>query len=123
MIGISFDRSTESTPQFDRAWVHAAVPVYDDVTGAESVATMDLTWTSTGRATPDPTHLHVRFPGVAVVNSHDNDMLVDAVATGTIEIGDLVVSVSSTDARLSTVKAGCQVIIHPGAENPDVSCL
>jgi hypothetical protein len=117
MIGL------ESSAQFDHAWVHAAVPVYDDVTGTESVATTDMSWTSTGRATPDPTHLHVRFPGIAVANSHDNDTLVDAVATGTIEIDGLSLSVASTDARLSTVKAGCQVITHPGAENPDVSCL
>ena len=116
MVGLA------SSPRFDEAWIHADVPVTDDLSGAQAVATLDLDWTSSGRATPDPTHLHVRFPGVAVVNSHDNDTMVDASVIGTIEIGSLAIPVDSGDARLSSVKAGCQVMVHPGAD-ADISCV
>lgn len=111
-----------SSPQFDRAWIRAALPVHDDVSGADATAMLDLSWISTGRATRDPSHIHVRFPGLAVVNSHDNDTMVDAVAAGSIGIGSLSIPVHTADAHLSSVKAGCQVIVHPGTD-PDIDCV
>lgn len=113
----------QSNAQFTAASVRADVPVIDEVTGASAVAHLDLTWTATGRAVRDPSHLHVRFPGIAVVNSHDNDTLSDATASGTVAIGDLSIQVATPDAHLTSVKAGCQVILHPGVEEADVDCL
>jgi hypothetical protein len=112
-----------STAQFDRAWVQAAIPVHDDVSGADSFAVIDLSWVSTERAVIDPSHYHERFPGIAVVNSHDNDTMVAATVTGTMEIGEIGLEISSSDALLSSVKAGCQVMTHPGVENPDIACI
>jgi hypothetical protein len=113
----------ESNAQFTSASVDAVIPVTDDVSGASSTAHLVMTWTATGRATKDPTHLHVRFPGIAVVNSHDNDTMVDAVATGSVTIGGWSAGVWTADAHLASVKAGCQVMVHPGAENQDISCV
>jgi hypothetical protein len=87
------------------------------------VIRIDLRWESTARATRDPSHLHVRFPGIAIVNSHDNDTMVDAVMTGTLTIDGTTTTIWSGDARLSTVKAGCQVMVHPGADASDISCV
>jgi len=113
----------ESDAQFTTASVDAWIPVSDDVSGATDTAHLVMTWTATGRATVDPTHLHVRFPGVAVVNSHDNDTVVDAVASGSVSIGTWSTEITTTDAHLSTVKAGCQAMIHPGIEDPDIGCI
>jgi hypothetical protein len=44
------------------------------------------------------------------------------VATGTVSIGDWSVNVLTTDAHLSSVKAGCQVILHPQAD-ADFDCV
>lgn len=113
----------QSNAQLTTASVDALVPVTDDVSGASGTAHLVMTWTSTGRATRDPSHIHVRFPGMAVVNSHDNDTMVDAVATGSVTIGGWSASIGTTDAHLASVKAGCQVVVHPGVENPDISCV
>ena len=117
MIGL------QSNAQFSVGWVQGSMPISDDVTGTTATATFDLRWESTARATRDPSHLHVRFPGIAIVNSHDNDTMVDAVMSGSLAIGGSTTSVWSSDARLSTVKAGCSVIVHPGADASDISCV
>jgi hypothetical protein len=113
----------QSNAQFTSASVDAWIPVSDDVSGATDTAHLAVTWTATGRATLDPTHLHVRFPGVAVVNSHDNDTMVDAGASGTLSIGAWSTDIATTDAHLSSVRAGCQAMIHPGIANPDIGCI
>jgi hypothetical protein len=117
MVGLA------SNAQFTSASVDAWIPVTDDVSGASDTAHLVMSWTSTGRATKDPTHIHVRFPGIAVVNSHDNDTMVDAIATGSVTIGAWSVDVWTADAHLSSVKAGCQAIIHPGVSDPDIGCI
>jgi len=117
MIGL------QSNAQFSVGWVQGSMPVSDDVTGTTATATFDLRWDSTGRATRAPSHQHVRFPGIAVVNSRDNDTMVDAVMSGSLTIDGSTTTVWSSDARLSTVKAGCSVIVHPGADASDISCV
>lgn len=113
----------QSNAQLTTASIDAWIPVSDDVSGASDTAHLVVTWTSTGRVTKDPTHLHVRFPGVAVVNSHDNDTMVDAVATGSVTIGAWSADIWTDDAHLQSVKAGCQAMIHPGAEDADIGCI
>ncbi|MEO8246853.1 MAG: hypothetical protein ABI622_06985 [Chloroflexota bacterium] len=113
----------QSNARFTSASVDAWIPVSDDVSGATATAHLVVTWTSSGRATLDPTHLHVRFPGIAVVNSHDNDTMVDATATGSVSIGSWSTEIATGDAHLSSVKAGCQAMIHPGIEDPDIGCI
>ena len=112
-----------SNAQFTTASVDAWIPVSDDVSGATDTAHLAMSWTSSGRATVDPTHLHVRFPGVAVVNSHDNDTMVDAVASGSVSIGAWSTEIWTDDANLSSVKSGCQAMIHPGIQDPDIGCI
>ncbi|MEO6577671.1 MAG: hypothetical protein ABIO99_02075 [Candidatus Limnocylindria bacterium] len=117
MIGL------QSNAQLTTASVDAWIPVMDDVSGARDTAHLVVTWTATGRAIKDPTHIHNRIPGVAVVNSHDNDTMVDAVASGSVTIGAWSADISTDAAHLSSVKAGCQVILHPGVEDADIDCV
>ena len=112
----------ESNAQFTNAWVLAELPVVDEVTGESGLAQLDLRWTAVGRARPDPSHRHVRFPHEAMAIGHDNNTMEDAVVTGTITVGGVTYEIWSDSAHLSSVKAGCQVIVHPHATT-DVECI
>lgn len=112
----------ESDARLTTASVDAWIPVTDDVSGASDVAHLTATWTATGRAIPDPTHSHVRFPGEAVVNSHDNDTLVGATVAGSLAIGAWSMDLATDAAHLASVKAGCQVMLHPSADDADYDC-
>jgi hypothetical protein len=112
----------ESNAQFTRAWVEAELPVVDEVTGEAGIALLDLRWTALGWARPDPSHRHIRLAHEAIAIGHDNDTLADAVVTGTITVGGNTYEVWSDDAHLTSVKAGCQVIVHPRATT-DVECI
>lgn len=112
----------ESTAQFNRAWVHATLPVIDEVTGEAGTATLDLAWAAVSRAERSPSHVHVRLPHEAIAVGHDNDTIVDAIATGTITVGGTTYQIWTDSAHLSSVKAGCQVVVHPHATT-DVECV
>jgi hypothetical protein len=112
----------QSNAQFSRAWVHADIPVVDEVTGDEDVAVLDLHWIATERTVHNPSHIHFRIPHEAIANSHDNDTVVAAIATGTITVGGMTIEIWTDSAHLSSVKAGCQIIVHPGAST-DVECV
>jgi hypothetical protein len=119
----------ESSAQFDRAWVHASLPVVDEVTGVAGTAVLDLRWRAVTRAKRNPSHVHEcvsqddrcgRHEAIAI--GHDNDTIVDAIATGTITLGGVTYEIWTDSAHLSSVKAGCQVIVHPHAST-DVECV
>ena len=112
-----------SDARFTTASVDAWIPVTDDVTGASATAHLVMSWTASGRATPDPSHIHNRIAGVAVVNSHDNNTMVDAIAAGSVTIGGWTTEVWTDAAHLASVRASCQVVLHPGVPDADVDCL
>lgn len=117
MIGL------QSNAQLTTASVDAWIPVVDDVSGVSDTAHLLVNWTATERAIKSPTHIHNRIPGVAVVNSHDNDTMVSAVASGSVTIGAWSAVIWTDAAHLSSVRAGCQVILHPGVEDADIDCI
>jgi hypothetical protein len=123
-VGQTLDRLGSSV-HFDRAWLHAAVPIVNEAAGAgdAEVISVDLTWNLVGELTRDTGHLHVRVPGEGNVNSHQNTLMGDAVVSGTVTIGDQAYAFSDVaGAHLEQVKYGCQVIAHPAAGEPDLSC-
>jgi hypothetical protein len=114
--------SLHSTPRLTAAWIDAVVPVTDDVSGRTVAAHLVVQWTADGPFDHDPGHLHVRFAQQGIVNSHYNNWLRPAVATGWLEIDGLTTTIApTTDAHLSLVKYGCQTIIQPGS-GADLDC-
>jgi len=114
-----------STVHFDRAWLRADIPVVNEVpgTGEKVVVSLDLTWSLVGELDRDTGHLHVRVPDEGNVNSHQNTLMGDATVSGTVRIGDDLLSFDGVEgAHLQQVKYGCQVIAHPAAGDPDLSC-
>jgi hypothetical protein len=103
-----------STPRFDRAWIDVTVPVLDEISGRTVPVRLDLQWALVGEFDRDTVHTHVRVPHGAIVNSHSQTLMGDAVVTGTATIGtDLIDFGSTAGAHLQQVKYGCQVITHP----------
>ncbi|MDQ3689414.1 MAG: hypothetical protein M3406_05150 [Chloroflexota bacterium] len=114
-----------STVHFDRAWVRTEIPVVNEVAGRgeQVVVALELTWSLVGDLDRDTGHLHVREPGEGNVNSHQNTLMGEATVSGTVRIGTDVYTFDGVDgAHLQQVKYGCQVIAHPSAGEPDLSC-
>jgi hypothetical protein len=112
-IGQSLD-PLNSTARFDRAWIDVTVPVLDEISGRTVPVHLDLQWALVGEFDRDTVHTHVRVPHGAIVNSHSQTLLADAVVSGTATIGaDLVGFGPTVGAHLQQVKYGCQVITHP----------
>jgi hypothetical protein len=114
-----------STVHFDRAWVQEDVPVTNEASEAGETVNvhLDLVWTLVGELEHDTGHLHVRVPGEGNVNSHDNTLSGMALVSGTVTIGDATFTFDAVEgAHVEQVKYGCQVIAHPKAGEPDLSC-
>jgi hypothetical protein len=123
-LGQTLDR-LGSTVHFDRAWLRTEIPVINEVpgTGEEVIVALNLTWSLVGELERDTGHLHVREPGEGNVNSHQNTLMGEATVSGTVRIGENLYSFDGVEgAHLEQVKAGCQVIAHPSAGEPDLSC-
>lgn len=119
--GQTLDR-LDTTPRLDSAWIHAVIPVSDDVSGRTVDAVLDLRWTAAGPMDHDTGHLHTRYPHYGIANSHQNTWMRDAVAEGTLLIdGTLMQLGPSWDAHLSLVMYGCQTIIQPNSGG-DLDC-
>ncbi len=121
-LGQTFD-PLGSNVHFDRAWLSVDVPMVDEVSGDEVIVTLDLAWSLVGELERDTGHLHVRVPGEGNVNSHQNTLMGDATVSGTVVIGSEVLTFDSVEgAHVQQVKYGCQVVAHPSAGEPDLSC-
>ncbi|MGI8998286.1 MAG: hypothetical protein ACR2GO_01035 [Candidatus Limnocylindria bacterium] len=123
-LGQTLDR-LGSTVRLDRAWLRTDIPVINEVPGAgeEVIVALDLTWSLVGELERDTGHLHVRVPGEGNVNSHQNTLMGEATVSGSVRIGEDLYSFDGVEgAHLEQVKAGCQVIAHPSAGEPDLSC-
>jgi hypothetical protein len=123
-LGQTLDPLT-SNVHFSRAWLRASVPVINEASlGAEAVVvSVDLTWSVVGALDRDTGHLHVRRPGEGNVVSHQNTRMGDATVSGSVTIGDEEFAFNSVDGgHLEEVKYGCQVVAHPTAGEPDLSC-
>jgi hypothetical protein len=92
------------------ASIHASVPVTDSVSGAEAIATVDLTFTATGPDVVRPSHVHLRYPFTVVVNTNSNDVMRDAVAVGTLMLDGTNWTPEAAPALLTTTRFHCRQI-------------
>ena len=114
-----------SDVHFARAWLDTAVPMVNEASsdGEEVIVAIDLAWSLVGRLDRDTGHLHVRVPGEGNVVSHQNTRMGDATVSGTVRIGDQLFTFDDVEGgHLQEVKYGCQVVAHPAAGEPDLSC-
>ncbi len=113
-----------STPRLDRAWIGTTMPLTDDVSGATVSVRLDLGWQLVGALQHDTAHSHVRLPGDGIVNSHENDLLGDAVAGGSLVLDHETIVLGPTfDAHLQLIKAGCQKLVDPHQAFDELACL
>lgn len=120
-IGQTLD-PLESTARFERAWIDAVLPVLDEVSGQTVPVHLDLVWTLVGEFDRDTVHSHVRVPHGAIVNSHSQTLMGDALVGGTVTIGSEALEFGPTEgAHLQQVKYGCQVVSHPQGD-ADLDC-
>ncbi len=122
-IGQTFDPLVSSA-RLDRASISATMPLTDDVSGTTTSLQLDLSWQLVGALQHDTAHSHVRLPGDGIVNSHENDLLGDAVAGGSLILGsETIVLGPSLDAHLQLIKAGCQKLVDPHQAFDELACL
>jgi hypothetical protein len=113
-----------STSRLENAWVNTSFEMADEVSGRVVNARISLRWTLVGYMTHDTVHSHVRVPGDGIVNSHDNDLIGSAEASGTIVLAGVQRELRpSLDAQLELIKADCQKIVSPHQEFDSISCL
>ena len=88
----------------------ATIPMEDQVSGLQAVASVDLTWTATGPDLVRPSHVHLRWPQTVVLNSNSNDTMRDAIASGTVLFEGENVTPQPADGLLSTTRFHCRQI-------------
>lgn len=94
----------------NEAHLVAVIPMVDQVSGDEAVASVDMTWTATGPDLVRPSHIHLRWPHTVVLNSNSNDTLRDAVASGTVLFEGVNLTPNPTDGLLSATRFHCRQI-------------
>ena len=107
------------------AHLDATLLMTDEVSGDTASVPVDLTWVATDRAHPDPTgNNHVRFPGEGIVNTHDNNINLPAVAWGTVWLRGVNVSPEpDAGATLQQVKSSCMEIGDPQWDGDTLFCF
>lgn len=94
----------------NEAHVVATIPMEDQLSGDEAVASVDLTWTATGPDLVRPSHIHLRWPQTVVVNSNSNDTQRDAIASGSVMFEGANMTPEPTDGVLSATRFHCRQI-------------
>ena len=113
-----------SGPRLDRASISARIPMTDDVSGATVNLQLDVSWQLVGALQHETSHSHARLPGDGIVNSHENDLLGDAIAAGSVLLGgETIVLEPSLEAHLQLIKAGCQKLVSPHQQFDELACL
>jgi hypothetical protein len=102
-------------PRLRGAHLDAVLPMVDSISGATADVPVHLTWRAMARAHPDTVrNNHVRFLGEGIVNTHDNNMVLPAMAWGSITLNGLNVASGTDDgASLEQVKSACMEIRYP----------
>lgn len=107
------------------AQLHMTAAMTDSESGATMDVPIDLHWTASERAHPDPVrNNHVRFPGEGIVNTHDNNLNLPAVAWGTVLLDRLnLAQEPDQSATLEEVKSGCMEIAYPHWTGETLFCF
>lgn len=104
----------QGTPRLTAAHVATTLVGADSVSGDTFTVGIDVDWTGAGPLNSGPVHSHARFPGEGVVNSHDNNLMRQAMATAAVAIdGQLLALDPTSDAGMELVKSGCMEVPWP----------
>lgn len=107
------------------AHVVATLTMTDSVSGDSAAVPIDVAWQATAVAHPDTVrNNHVRFPGEGIVNTHDNNINLSALASGTVLLGGVNVSPDpDPSATLEQVKSACMEIGYPHWDGDTLFCF
>ncbi len=97
----------------------------DSVSGDTASVSVDLTWVATAGAHPDTVrNNHVRFPGEGIVNTHDNNINLPAMAWGTVWLHGVNVAPGADEsATLEQIKSSCMEIAFPHWAGDSLFCF
>jgi len=103
----------------------ATLPMTDSISGDTATVPIELAWLATGAAHPDTArNNHLRFPGEGIVNTHDNNINLSAVASGTVLLGGVNVSPEpDLGATLEQIKSACMEIGDPHWDGDTLFCF
>ena len=107
------------------AHLAANLKMTDSVSGDSAVVPIDLLWQATAVAHSDTVpNNHVRFPGEGIVNTHDNNINLSAVASGTVLLGGVNVSADpDPSAILEQIRSACMEIGYPHWDGDTLFCF
>jgi len=107
------------------AHLDAILAMTDSVSGDTASVPVDLNWAATARAHPDPVrNNHVRFPGEGIVNTHDNNINLPAMAWGTVWLNGVNVAPEADEsATLEQIKSSCMEIAFPHWTGDSLFCF
>lgn len=103
----------------------ATLSMTDSVSGDTADVPIDLAWQDTDAAHPDTVrNNHFRFPGEGIVNTHDNNINLSAVAAGTVLLNGVNVSPDADpDATLEQIRSACMEIGYPHWDGDTLFCF
>jgi len=102
-------------PRLRSAHLDVVLPMDDAASAGTASVPVHLEWRATARAHPDTVrNNHVRFAGEGIVNTHDNNIVLPAVAWGSITLNGMNVARGVDEgASLQQVKSACMEIRYP----------
>lgn len=107
------------------AHVAATLTMTEAVSGDTALVPIDLAWQASGNAHPDTVrNNHFRFPGEGIVNTHDNNINLSAVASGTVMLDGVNVSPDpDSGATLEQIKSACMEVGYPHWDGDTLFCF
>jgi hypothetical protein len=107
------------------AYLRATLTMTDSVSGASADVPIDLVWQASAAAHPDTVrNNHVRFAGEGIVNTHDNNINLSAVASGTVWLNGVNVSPDpDLSATLEQIRSACMEVGYPQWEGDTLFCF
>jgi hypothetical protein len=123
-FGQSPDR-LDAEARMRSAHLVATLAMTDSVSGDTADVPIDLAWQATGAAHPDTVrNNHVRFPGEGIVNTHDNNINLGAVSSGTVMLdGVNVAPEPDGGASLEQIRSSCMEIGYPHWDGDTLFCF
>jgi hypothetical protein len=114
-----------TAPRLRSATLDALLPMTDGMSGATENVAVHLGWAATGVAHPHTArNNHLRFPGEGIVNTHDNNFSLSAIASGTVMLAGVNVAQGVDEgATLEQVKASCMEVGYPHWQGDTYFCF
>jgi len=107
------------------AHLSATLAMTDSVSGESADVPIDLVWQATAAAHPDTVrNNHLRFAGEGIVNTHDNNINLSAVASGAVVLNGVNLSPDpDPSAALEQIRSACMEVGYPHWEGDTLFCF